>query len=993
MQRSMCFKVVFLIGIFIQLSTIGHAAYTVFDHQGTQNSFYVRRGEVIRWPNDKPSEPLTLYRKHQPEQGTWDNIQIDQPQPRSLNGNMMLSMMINAVPHNKEELSRIRRIELTIEGVGSRVFESDMAMYRINNKRVSEKKWIDLDRSKRSWQRLTLDLSDVLQPNDRVKRITIQFTNKLDLYVREVQFMGGAKSSAQDAKTLARFGRLETRSNQSDFPWVIDSSYRIIYRCETLPGGISKPLAWAEIDLIGMKLKGLLPGLGGDPLSVCVVAYDPKTQKPIKQRDEVESSTYLVASKAEQWARLPMPYHRNQVRRPLQVSWLRDDQGKTQPIYAIYFDLIGSKSPSKPQTPAALGTGDALAFGQSAGPIATRGVPMPLDYNQDGLMDLMTVCGTVPDRGVYLMLNKGTAEQELMSAPIYLGSASIKGTPQVADVDGDGTLDIAHEGGFYRNVIEAGFTNHVRIADPPEFDIWRTIPPSRGGRGSWSFTDWDGDGVRDVLIGTNEWTDYGWTMAYNKEGKWTRGPLKGQFYFFRNRGSHQDYVLEYPERLMIDGETPANVYGYASPVAVDIDRDGDLDLLTGDFLDRLMIFENIGDRRHPKLAAPIDVQTTQGAFRADRQVVTPVVTDWDGDGDIDILLRCEGAWATLLENSSGEGTGMPVFLPERVIRCENDRLNVGELPVVDMHDWDGDGDEDLIFGNSSGELGWFENTSQGKHLSFDNAVLLQIDGKPFRLLPGESGSLQGPAEALWGYTVPDVADWDHDGTPDIMYNSVLGEIDWIEKKAGSHQEVQPAKPVMVAWDGPTPKPAWRWWDPKPGHWLTQWRCNVRMIDWNHDELLDVVTLDTEGYLVLHKRFMEKGQLKLGPAQRIFMNESNRPFRANHVRPGNSGRIKFDFADWDQDGDLDYMQVVPASWHRGNAVWYENIGTNQSPILAKRNDLGDVVLTGHTSSPRWIDLDRNGTLDVLIAAEDGHFYFFSGEYIKYKDQMQAKPVLN
>ena len=39
---------------------------------------------------------------------------------------------------------------------------------------------------------------------------------------------------------------------------------------------------------------------------------------------------------------------------------------------------------------------------------------------------------------------------------------------------------------------------------------------------------------------------------------------------------------------------------------------------------------------------------------------------------------------------------------------------------------------------------------------------------PFRIMAGPNGSIQGPAEAKWGYTCLSAADWDGDGDIDIM---------------------------------------------------------------------------------------------------------------------------------------------------------------------------------------------------------------------------------
>ena len=46
-------------------------------------------------------------------------------------------------------------------------------------------------------------------------------------------------------------------------------------------------------------------------------------------------------------------------------------------------------------------------------------------------------------------------------------------------------------------------------------------------------------------------------------------------------------------------------------------------------------------------------------------------------------------------------------------------------------------------------------------------------------MAGPNGSIQGPAEAKWGYTTLSVADWDGDGLPDIVVNSIWGRVEWL----------------------------------------------------------------------------------------------------------------------------------------------------------------------------------------------------------------------
>ncbi|MDZ7633486.1 MAG: FG-GAP-like repeat-containing protein [Bacteroidales bacterium] len=122
-------------------------------------------------------------------------------------------------------------------------------------------------------------------------------------------------------------------------------------------------------------------------------------------------------------------------------------------------------------------------------------------------------------------------------------------------------------------------------------------------------------------------------------------------------------------------------------------------------------------------------------------------------------------------------------------------------------DWDDDGDEDLICGNTAGHLAFIENLDGGDPPRWaSSGYCWRQEVKPVRIMAGMNGSIQGPAERKWGYTVLTVADWDHDGLNDIIVNSILGKVIWFRNNSvkGS-PSLGIARPVEVAWDGDPPK--------------------------------------------------------------------------------------------------------------------------------------------------------------------------------------------
>ena len=69
-----------------------------------------------------------------------------------------------------------------------------------------------------------------------------------------------------------------------------------------------------------------------------------------------------------------------------------------------------------------------------------------------------------------------------------------------------------------------------------------------------------------------------------------------------------------------------------------------------------------------------------------------------------------------------------------------------------------------------------------------------------------------------------VADFNHDGLPDIVANGIWGKVICF-KNVGTRSKPSLAQSELidVAWKGKTPKPSWNWWNPKDGTLATQWR--------------------------------------------------------------------------------------------------------------------------------------------------------------------------
>jgi hypothetical protein len=512
----------------------------------------------------------------------------------------------------------------------------------------------------------------------------------------------------------------------------------------------------------------------------------------------------------------------------------------------------------------------------------------------------------------------------------------------------------------------------------------------------WKYVDYDGDGKTDVIVGVGDWTDYGWDNGYNAKGVWTKGPLRGFVYFIRNEGTNGKPKYQAPVRVQSAGKD-LEVFGWPSPNFADFDGDGDLDLICGEFLDGFTYFENIGTRTVPKYApgrrltvppgvtkdarsaawkASLETKKLPGSPRPltmDLEMITPVAFDWNKDGKLDLVVGDEDGRVAFIENT-GKFTDdhTPLFLPPKYFKQQADEMKFGALATPVGFDWDGDGDVDLISGNTAGYIAFFENLSGAgvAQPRFAAPKLLQADGKNLRIMAGGNGSIQGPAEAKWGYTTQSVADWDGDGLPDLLVNSILGKVVWY-RNVGTRQspKLAAAQPIEVEWNGPQPALAWGWMKPQGKALLTQWRTTPVAVDWNKDGLMDLVMLDQEGYLAFFERAKVDGKLVLLSPRRAFCDESGKPLQLSKGTAGKSGRRKLCVTDWDGDGKADFLL------NSSSANFLHQVGFKDGCWLFK--DEGPLVkqnIEGHDVSPTTVDFDGDGVPDFLGGAEDGKFYY-------------------
>ncbi len=526
-------------------------------------------------------------------------------------------------------------------------------------------------------------------------------------------------------------------------------------------------------------------------------------------------------------------------------------------------------------------------------------VPVPADFTGDGNPDLLVGSGGRPYNGIYYFEAKTEANGETIFKPaVRLSDSPARYNLQVSHVGNDWI--ITEPGIAYPDFKNTFLDEGVVIPYEPDFEISRA--------NQWRYFDYNGNGKPDLIIGASDWREYRWDDAYTEEGKWTNGPLRAYVYWIENLGTTE--APEYgPARKVMAGNKPVEVYGMPSANFADFTGNGLPDLILGEFLDRLTFFENIGTRSDTEFAPGKHLKFQGEVIKMDLQMIQPSAIDWNGNGHMDLVVGDEDGRVALVEHTGRFVDGVPEFKPPVYFRQVAHEVKVGALATPYAYDWNGNGLQDLIVGNTAGHLVLLENLG-GYPPRWAAPRYLEADGELIRIQAGENGSIQGPAEAKWGYTVLSIADWNNNGLPDLIVNSIWGEVLWYENVGTcTHPKLTAARPIEVEWTDDTPKPVWNWWKPADKSLVTQWRSTVQAIDINQNGLTDLVAMDQEGFLVLFERYLQEGELKLMPPKRVFLVENDQPsaFDSGHAPAYFGENIPPTFLEgYDEQGNLHYM---------------------------------------------------------------------------------------
>ncbi len=461
---------------------------------------------------------------------------------------------------------------------------------------------------------------------------------------------------------------------------------------------------------------------------------------------------------------------------------------------------------------------------------------------------------------------------------------------------------------------------------------------------------------------------------------------------------------------------------FSQPRFADLDGDDDFDMILGSVGEKPLFIENTGDVLNPVFVTGPDIFENVNQLDAEMGVCV----DIDDDGDLDLVTG--GFTGINLYNNAGTLSN-PVF--EKLPGVFGG-LDVGQNPIPDFGDIDGDGDLDMVVGLSeSGQVKIYMNMGTAQEPEFNENNVSDIDDVGLYAYPnfcdidqdddqdlliGRDGygfvfyeNTGSAASAVWEentawfdglgnnsyWNSPGLADLDNDGLFDLVYGTYAGPLNyfvntgtltspnWSENTAlfGGVIDVGGASnPFFFDFDsdgdqdmftgtqlgdikyfentGTPTGPAWQENSASFTSLKHSIYSAVTIGDVNNDGLPDAIVGDLNGGLYFHRNTGDG-----------FVEE---PAYLQSIALGGWSAPRL--VDFDADEDLDII----AGNEAGNLVYIQNVGTPEEPDWTEVNNFFGSIDVGMNCVPSVCDVDMDGDWDVLCGNLSGSLTYFENQ---------------